>query len=115
MTTVSHRGLYVPDAWLSDVAGVHRTTIARWRRAQAVPRAVSLLIRVMHDGELGLVHEAWTDFKLDRRCGSLWTPESYPCRAADLLSIRYRTDQLRALEHELAIARAARQLPLWAA
>lgn len=97
-----HRGIYVPDDWLRDVAGAHRTTVARWRTEQRLPRAVSLLIRVMHDGELGLVHDAWSGFKLDRRRGVMWTPEDWPCRPGDVLAIKYRMAQVRALERELA-------------
>ena len=104
---VEHRGIYVPDAWLCDVAGAHRTTIARWRAAQRLPRAVSLLARVMHDGELELVHDAWSGFRLDRRDGTLWTPGNWPCRPGDVLAIQYRAAQLPELELELATRRLA--------
>lgn len=102
MRTVEHPGIYVPDEWLRDVAGAHRTTIARWRREQRLPRPVSLLVRVMHDGELELVHEAFRGFRLDPRAGVLWTPEDYPLSPGDLLAIKYRAAQLRALEREIA-------------
>lgn len=108
MRTVEHRGIFVADDWLRDVAGAHRTTVARWRQAQRLPRAVSVLIRVMHDGELELVHPAWAGFKLDRRTGELVTPEAWPCTPGDLLAIKYRMAQVRALERELAIARSLR-------
>lgn len=99
---IEHRGIHVPDDWLSDVAGAHRTTVARWRAAQRLPRAVSLLVRVMHHGELELVHDAWRGYRLDRRDGTLWTPAGWPCRPADIAAIQYRTAQVRALELELA-------------
>jgi hypothetical protein len=108
---LEHRGIFVADDWLVDVAGAHRTTVARWRAEQRLPAAVSLLIRVMHDGELGLVDDAWRGFRLDRRAGVLWTPDDWPCRPGDILAIRYRMAQLRALELELARARA-RETPL---
>ena len=101
----THRGIYAPDAWLRDVAGVHRTTVDRWRRRQALPRALSLLVRVMHDGELELVHDAWRGFRLDRRDGTLWTPDNWPCRPTDVLAIKYRMAHVRALEHELDLMR----------
>jgi hypothetical protein len=104
---LEHHGIHVPDDWLRDVAGVHRITVARWRAAQRLPRAVSLLIRVMHHGELELVHPAWRDHRLDRRDGTLWTPESWPCRPEDLAAIKYRIAQVRELERALA-----RSLPL---
>src|SRR5688572_8181578 len=97
-----HRGIYVPDEWLRDVAGAHRTTVARWRAEQRLPRAVSLLVRVMHHGELELTHDAWKGFRLDRRDGTLWTPEGWPCQPGDVLAIRYRAAQLRELERALA-------------
>lgn len=105
---VEHRGIYVPDDWLRDVAGVHRTTAARWRAAQRLPRAVSLLVRTMHHGELELVHDTWRGFRLDRRDGTLWTPEDYPLKPGDLLAIKYRAAQLRELE--LALRAPARVL-----
>jgi hypothetical protein len=95
---VEHRGIHVPDDWLRDVAGAHRTTVARWRAEQKLPRAVSLLVRVMHHGELELVHDAWKGFRLDRRTGTLWTPDNWPCEPGDVLAIKYRVAQVRALE-----------------
>ncbi len=96
-----HAGIHVPDDWLVDVAGVHRTTVARWRARQELPRAMSLLVRVMHHGELELVDERWAGFRLDNRRGMLWTPEGFPCAPGDLLAIRYRQAHVRALELEL--------------
>lgn len=90
------------DDWLRDVAGAHRTTVARWRAAQRLPKAVSLLVRIMHHGELELVHDAWQGFRLDERTGTLWTPEGWPCSPGDILAIRYRIEQLLELERELA-------------
>jgi len=104
---VEHHGIHVHDDWLRDVAGAHRTTVARWRAEQRLPRAVSLLIRVMHHGELELVHDAWRGYQLDRRDGTLWTPTGWPCRPTDLAAIQYRMAQVRALEHELARRRLA--------
>lgn len=100
-------GLHVTDEWLRDVAGAHRTTVGRWRAGQRLPRAVALLIRVMHHGELELVHDAWRGYRLERRTGTLWTPADWPCRPADIAAIQYRTAQVRALEHELASRRPA--------
>jgi hypothetical protein len=108
-----HHGIYVPDDWLVDVGGVHRTTVARWRRAQRLPRAVALLLSVMHDGELELVDERWRGFRLDRRSGTLWTPEGWPCTPGDVLAIRYRQAQVRALERELE--RLREPVASWAA
>lgn len=98
---LEHRGIHVSDEWLRTVAGAHRTTVARWREAQRLPRAVSLLVRVMHHGELHLVHEAWRGYRLDRRDGTLWTPDNWPCTPADIAAIRYRAQQIDALEREL--------------
>lgn len=98
---LEHRGIYVPDDWLRDVAGAHRTTVARWRAEQRLPRAVSLLVRVMHDGELELIHDAWRGYRLDRRNGTLWTPTAWPCAPGDIAAIQYRLAQVRALELEL--------------
>jgi hypothetical protein len=99
-----HRGIYVPDDFLRDVAGVHRTTVARWRAEQRLPQPVSLLVRVMHDGDVSLVHGDWSGFRLDRRSGTLWTPEDWPCTPGDILAIKYRAAQLAALQRELEFA-----------
>jgi hypothetical protein len=97
-----HAGIHAPDEWLQAVAGVHRTTVARWRARQELPLAVSLLLRVMYYGELELVHEAWKDFRLDPRSGVLVTPEAWPCRPGDVLAIKYRAAQLEALERRFS-------------
>jgi hypothetical protein len=107
-------GLHVTDEWLCDVAGAHRTTVARWRAEQRVPRAIALLVRVMHHGELELIHAAWRDYRLDRRDGTLWTPAAWPARPSDVDAIQYRLAQVRALELELARLREPMQLPLLA-
>lgn len=101
---LEHHGIHVPDEWLRDVAGAHRTTVARWHAEQRLPRAVSLLVRVMHHGELELVHDVWKGFRLDRRSGRLWTPEDYPITPGDVLAIKYRAAQLRELERRLSLS-----------
>jgi hypothetical protein len=106
---LEHRGIHVTDDWLRDVAGAHRTTVARWRAAQRLPRAVSLLVAVMHHGELELVHDAWRGYRLDRRDGTLWTPTGWPCRPGDIAAIQYRLAQVRALELELARSRLTKR------
>jgi hypothetical protein len=104
---LEHRGIYVTDDWLRDVAGAHRTTVARWRTSQRLPQSVSLLVRVMHDGELELVHNAWRGYRLDRRDGTLWTPTGWPCRPGDIAAIQYRMAHVRALEQELLAQRSS--------
>ena len=110
MSTVEHRGIYVPDEFLREIAGAHRTTIARWRAEQRLPRPVSLLVRVVHHGELELVHDTWRGFRLDHRTGTLWTPEGWACTPGDVLAIKYRVAQVRALERELAAPGRSRVL-----
>jgi hypothetical protein len=99
-----HTGIYAPDEWLCEVAGVHRTTVARWRARKALPLAVMLLLRVMYYGELELVNESWKGFRLDPRSGVLWTPENWPCTPGDLLAIKYRAAQVQELERRLSAA-----------
>lgn len=112
---LEHHGIHVADDWLRDVAGAHRTTVARWRAEQRLPRAVSLLVRLMHDGELELVHERWHGFRLDRRDGTLWTPEDWPATPEDLAALKYRLAQIRELERELERRAPHRTLALSAA
>lgn len=97
---LEQRGIYISTADLCELTGAHRTTVERWKREQRLPRAVSSLVQIAHDGQLELVHDAWRGFRLDRRSGVLWTPDDWPCRPGDIMAIRYRMAQLRALEAE---------------
>lgn len=106
MRLVEQHGIYASTEWLAELAGVHRTTAERWKRSQRLPKPISTLMRVMLDGELELVHSDWSGWRLDRRTGVLYTPDGWPCRPSDILAIRYRLAQVRALERELAAARA---------
>jgi hypothetical protein len=110
MRLVPQRGIFATPEWLAEISGAHRTTVERWRSSQQLPKAVSLLARIMLEGELALVHPDWAGFRLDRRDGALWTPEQWPARPGDLLAIKYRMAQVRELERELELARAVRSI-----
>jgi hypothetical protein len=115
MSKVAHPGIFAPDEWLCAIAGVHRTTVARWRARQELPAAVSRLLRIALEGELELVHERWKGFRLDPRDGTLWTPEAWPCTPGDVLAIKYRAAQLLELERELGLSALDRYLAASAA
>ncbi len=97
--------MFATDDWIHARTGAHRTTIARWRASRQYPPALTRLAELELEGYLERIHAAWTGFRLDRRDGTLWTPENWPCRPGDILSIKYRLAHVRALEHELLEAR----------
>lgn len=102
MQLSEQHGIFATTDRLTEIAGVHRTTAERWKRAQRIPRSVQLLLRLMLEGELELLHPAWTGWRLDVRSGEIYTPDGWPCRPSDILGIRYRVSQIHALELELA-------------
>ncbi|HZF29682.1 MAG TPA: hypothetical protein VE907_11215 [Gammaproteobacteria bacterium] len=106
MRLTPHAGIFASADWLAEISGAHRTTVERWQRTQRLPRAVALLIRIMLEGELELVHPDWAGFRLDRRDGTLWTPEAWPARPADVTGIKHRMAQIGELERELGRARS---------
>lgn len=104
-------GIHASDDWLAGKTGAHRTTVARWRRTQRLPRSVALLIRLMRFGELELVHPDWRGWTLDPRSGTLYTPAGEPLKPQDLLAIHYRRAQVDTLERELAELRTVKRAP----
>lgn len=94
--------MFATDDWLSDRAGVHRSTIARWRARRAFPRALVRLAALELEGRLELIHSAWTGFVLDVRTGELVMPGGERYRAGELMALPIRAQHLRELERALA-------------
>lgn len=102
--------MFASDEWIKERAGVHRATVARWRRAQRFPPALTRLAALELEGELGLIHDAWRGWRIARD-GTLSTPGGLTYTAAELLALPVRFQ----LMHELARQRRRSPLTrLWA-
>jgi hypothetical protein len=89
--------MFVTDAWIIERAGVHRSTVARWRAARSFPPALKRLAELEIEGRLELIHEAWEGFTLDARTGELVSPGGERYRAGEILAIPIRHQLVREL------------------
>jgi len=102
---------------IAAATGASIDSARRWKRTGRMPAAIAALLELRLAGELGLVDQLWTGFRLVR--GELWTPEGAPLTPGDLRAIPYRREQLAELERrareprqfELAISGAAWRAP----
>lgn len=101
--------MFVTDDWLIERAGVHRSTVARWRARRAYPPAIERLAELEVHGRLELIHDAWAGFTIDRRTGELVTPGGERYRAGELLALPIRAQLLHELERQVRRG----PLPIW--
>jgi hypothetical protein len=102
--------MFATDDWLKDRAGVHRSTVARWRASRNFPPALVRLAQLELDGRLGLIHSAWEGFTLDARTGELVVPGGERYRAGELVALPIRAQHVRELERQLERRRPWRWL-----
>jgi transcriptional regulator with XRE-family HTH domain len=93
--------MHVTDDWIKERAGVHRSTIARWRNARRFPPALARLAELELAGRVELIHEAWTGFAIDPRSGELVMPGGERYRVGELLALPIRAQLLHELERRL--------------
>lgn len=93
--------MFATDDWLIERAGVHRSTVARWRISRRFPRALQRLAELELEGRLELIHAAWSGFSIDARTGELVTPGGERYRAGELLALPIRAQLLHELERRL--------------
>ncbi len=107
--------MFVTDEWLRDRAGVHRSTVARWRAAGRFPAPIERLAQIELEGRLELVHGAWDGWKLNARTGELVAPGGMTYTPAELLAVPIRFQLMRELERRVTAAAtpAARPETLW--
>lgn len=102
--------LYASDAWLMSRAGVHRTTVMRWRTGQTtIPPVVRRLVELELHGRLELIHGDWAGFVLGRD-GKLYTPSraTGPGRGHGArINHSYTPGELQSIPWRLAQGRAA--------
>jgi hypothetical protein len=92
--------MFATDEWLMQRAGVHRSTVARWRRSRRFPRALERLAALELEGELAHIHAAWQGWRIDRR-GTLIAPGGMTYSPGELLALPVRFQLLHELERRL--------------
>jgi transcriptional regulator with XRE-family HTH domain len=93
--------MHATDAWIMERAGVHRSTVARWRRSQQFPPALERLAALELEGDLALIHSAWHGWRIDRAAGALIAPGGMHLTPGELLALPVRYQLLRELERRL--------------
>lgn len=93
--------MFATDTWIIERAGVHRSTVSRWRSRREYPPALMRLAELELHGRLELIHPAWAGFVLDARTGELVTPGGERYRAGELLALPIRAQLQRELEKQL--------------
>lgn len=101
---------HIPNAWLRERTGKHRSTITRWRLAGRLPPELVRLARLELDGELGLIHDKWAGWKIHPKTGELVSPGGECYTAGEIQCIPLQHQRIRALELECVARRRARLL-----
>lgn len=78
--------MLIGDVWisppmvaeLSELTGVHATTVRRWLRTRKLPKATYLLLDLLQNGSIASIHRAWSGWKLCRHTGQLIPPNGEP-------------------------------------
>ncbi len=97
------------DVWLSppmveDISKKtrsHKRTVERWLQRRKIPETPLRLLQIIQSGHLHLIHDSWDGWRICSRTGQLWTPAGDKIHPADLLAMKYRMHQIRALRTEL--------------
>lgn len=90
---------------LAGLCGVHIATARRWRRGETVPAPVARLIELAQHGALGLLDQAWRDWRLVR--GRLCGPDGFNFSPGEVLAIPYLHGLIASLKCELKFAAQA--------
>lgn len=90
--------MFATDAWIQERAGVHRSTVARWRAARRFPASIERLAALELEGRIEFIHGAWSGWKIDAQSGELVAPGGERYRAAELLALPLRFQLLRELQ-----------------
>ena len=102
--------MLIGDVWisppmvaeLSELTGVHRTTVQRWLRTKTIPKATYLLLDLLHNGSLARIHPAWCGWRLCRRTGRLIAPnDDRPLLPGHLFAMQLNYQRIAALEGDV--------------
>lgn len=101
--------MLIDDVWISpsmvgevsDLCGVHRTTVARWLQRRELPRLAHKVLNLVLHGRLQEIHPAWAGWSIDHKSGELVTPLGRSVTAPEILAMQLRYQHIAALEVEL--------------
>lgn len=99
--------MFVTDEWIIERAGVHRTTVTRWRAARKFPPMLQRLAELELGGELGLIDPRWMGWRVAG--GELVAPNGDHFAPGIILALALRLQQLGELER---LSRAPRRGPV---
>lgn len=103
---------WISHGELERLAGVHRTTAARWkRRARAGFLATWLarLVNTLHRGHLDDINAAWRGWLINPHDGQLVSPEGLSVTQGQIRALPQLYELRRALELELEHLRTSGQ------
>jgi len=97
--------MLIGDVWItrpmiaeiSELTGVDRTTVARWIKRRQLPPTVYRYLRMVLNGRLADIHDAWAGWSIDVRSGDLISPVGTMIKPGEVMSIPYRLHQIAAL------------------
>lgn len=98
---VFYRAMHVTDDWLQSRAGVHRSTVARWRATRRYPPAVARLAEIEAHGRLELIHAHWDGWRIDSHRGELVSPQGARYTPGAIMALGLRSQQVVALQQAL--------------
>ena len=82
--------------------GVHRTTVQRWLRRKTIPKAMYVLLDLLHNGSLARIHRAWAGWKLCPRDGVLIPPNgSRPFAPGHLFAMQLNYQRIAAMKTQI--------------
>ena len=105
----------IGNIWLTDTmvnavaaeTGVHRTTVARWIERGELPYAIERLLDIIHNGNLGEIHDDWHGWSICRKTVELVSPTDLTIKPGEVQSIPYRHRQLATLQRERCVGEEA--------
>ena len=101
--------MLIGDVWItppmiaeiSELTGVNRTTVARWIKGRQLPPMVYRYLRMVLNGRLAGIHDAWVGRSIDVRSGDLISPVGKMIKPGEVMSIPYRLHQIAALNEKI--------------
>jgi hypothetical protein len=81
---------------LAKLTGAHITTARRWKRLPALPTWLCRLVRVLVDGELAEIDQAWDGWRIV--AGELIAPEGWAFTAGEIRALPFMRQQLAHLQ-----------------
>ena len=93
---------------IAKLTGTCRRTVRRWYAKGRFPQAIELLLRLVYDGDLGIISDDWHGFWIQRRYGCLVTDQGYTFAPGELRAFTIRQHYIATLERKLKEVTAER-------